>query len=166
MRLGIIKKQRTRSFELDTTLQTRLINLAEKQHRSPGEIHAEVVEVGFAKIDKDSEWIKCWENLSPRKQDGATNFLPGNFQTSETARTLTLVFRRYQRSAVNGDPSTDHQWQEYIPHLADDIELASSEGQTGQEVPSQIGDGGVIRYIEMDCAQSIAGADSFGVDVV
>ncbi len=69
--LGIIKDKKLRSFDLDTTLQDKLIILAEERHRSPGEIQAEVIEVGLSKIDRDSEWIDRWDKLSPREQQVA-----------------------------------------------------------------------------------------------
>jgi DNA-binding CsgD family transcriptional regulator len=71
IRLGIIRTKEPRPYELNTELQKKLIKIAEQQHRSPGEIETEFIQAGLNKFEKDSEWLKLWEKLSPREQQVA-----------------------------------------------------------------------------------------------
>ncbi len=61
-------KSKLRSFDLDTTLQTRLITLAEQENRSPWDLEADLIEAGLAQRKVQDEWVKRWQSLSIREQ--------------------------------------------------------------------------------------------------
>lgn len=68
LKAGWRGSSKPRSFELDTTLQTRLMTLAKQENRSPRELEADLIEAGLTQRSLQDAWVKRWQSLSAREQ--------------------------------------------------------------------------------------------------
>ncbi len=69
MGLGRSKEQpRYFDLELDERLQLELIDVAEREKRTPSELEAELVDEGLARRRTRKELVRKWDSLSPRQQ--------------------------------------------------------------------------------------------------
>ncbi len=68
LRAGLKGSSKPRSFELDTTLQSRLVDLAKQEHRSPRDLEADLIEAGLAQRSLQEQWVRRWQSLSAREQ--------------------------------------------------------------------------------------------------
>jgi DNA-binding NarL/FixJ family response regulator len=68
-RLGLKRAAGRRSFELDESLHTALVNLANQEQRPAEEVQADLLATALAQRQKYGEMWKRWRSLSPREQD-------------------------------------------------------------------------------------------------
>ncbi len=68
LKAGWRRSPKPRSFELDTTLQTRLVTLAKQENRSPRELGADLIEAGLTQRSLQKALVERWQSLSPREQ--------------------------------------------------------------------------------------------------
>src|SRR5512140_1970452 len=71
LRQGFKKRKFSRSFDLDTVLQTRLVDLARQQDRSAEEVEADLLEAGLDLFERQGELQRRWQSLSAREQQVA-----------------------------------------------------------------------------------------------
>jgi DNA-binding CsgD family transcriptional regulator len=69
--LGLRRDSKPRYFELDETLHTALMNLADQEQRPEEEIQADLIAAGLAQHYSNSELRQRWDSLSSRERDVA-----------------------------------------------------------------------------------------------
>jgi DNA-binding CsgD family transcriptional regulator len=68
-RLGFRRAKGRRYFELDESLHTELMALAEREQRPAQQVQAELLATALAQRQTHGELYKRWQSLSPREQD-------------------------------------------------------------------------------------------------
>lgn len=58
-------------YELDESLRTALVDIAQQERRPAREIQADLLAAGLARRDTHAEFWQRWQSLSPREQDVA-----------------------------------------------------------------------------------------------
>ncbi len=96
LKAGLKGGRERRAFALDADLQTRLVLLAQEEHRSAEEVQADLIEAGLAQRANQDSLVQRWQRLSAREQQvaaltclGYTNRQIGArlYITTETVRT-------------------------------------------------------------------------------
>jgi DNA-binding CsgD family transcriptional regulator len=59
------------SFPLEPALHAALLQLAEKEHRTPQELHADLLASALARRQIHTDLVQRWQSLSPREQEVA-----------------------------------------------------------------------------------------------
>jgi DNA-binding NarL/FixJ family response regulator len=59
------------SFPLEPALRAALLQLAEKEHRPPQELHADLLASALAQRQVHTDLVQRWQSLSPREQEVA-----------------------------------------------------------------------------------------------
>jgi len=59
------------SFRLEPALRAALLQLAEKEHRPPQELHADLLASALAQRQAHTDLVRRWQSLSPREQEVA-----------------------------------------------------------------------------------------------
>lgn len=67
--LGLKRNSGPRYYELDETLHTALVDLADQEQRPAEEIHADLLATALAQRYTHNELWQRWEALSPRERD-------------------------------------------------------------------------------------------------
>lgn len=67
--MGFRRAKERRYFELDESLHTELVALAEREQRPAQEVQAELLAKALAQRQTHGELYKRWQSLSPREQD-------------------------------------------------------------------------------------------------
>lgn len=68
-RLGLKRGAAVRSFELEESFQTSLIDLAEQEELPLEDLQADAMQAMLARRATRKELLRCWTSLSPREQD-------------------------------------------------------------------------------------------------
>jgi DNA-binding CsgD family transcriptional regulator len=68
-RLGYRGAKGRRYFELDESLHTALVALAEREQRPAQEVQADLLATALAQRQTHGELYKRWQSLSPREQE-------------------------------------------------------------------------------------------------
>jgi DNA-binding CsgD family transcriptional regulator len=69
--LGFRRDSSSRYFELNETLHTALVNLADREQRPAGQVQADLLSAGLAQRSIHNEIWQHWESLTPRERDVA-----------------------------------------------------------------------------------------------
>ena len=67
--LGFQRATGRRYFELDESLHTALMNLADQEQRPAQEVQADLLATALAQRQTHGELYKRWQSLSPREQE-------------------------------------------------------------------------------------------------
>jgi DNA-binding CsgD family transcriptional regulator len=130
LKKGLKRAPARRAFELDATLQTRLVTLAIQEQRSAREVQADLIEAGLARRDMQNGMVELWQALSAREQQVAALTCLGYtnpqisarlYISAETVKThlrnILAKFRLHGKAQLKKvlEEWDFSEWEKYIP---------------------------------------------------